>query len=401
MVLVAAACVLVAAAAAATAAVRSSVFFKDTTTTPIPSTSLVNTSSSKEDSSKNNNSPSLAKDASGAIIDHMGCVTSRCNTSSRRSSSSIGKNINNNEKNDNIQPHPPKQQQLQQQQTGVNEMEHTFTISDYETPTLSHFEVLRCVGRGAFGKVSVVEHRKERRLYALKYIDKTACAAKRSALNVVRERMLLEVVQSPFVCNLRYAFHDTHYVYMALDLMLGGDLRFHLSRHGMLAERLVRFYVACLVLALNALRTLRVVHRDIKPDNVLLCAAGYAHLSDFNVATQQLHPRIPLRSIAGSRAYMAPEIQVLLPRLNNNQRQKHHQKQNQPPQAQQQQQGADLDDRNNLDTPERPEIQEPHRQFPQQQSPPSVTYGPEVDWWSLGITVYELLIGTVRQKKNM
>lgn len=94
---------------------------------------------------------------------------------------------------------------------------------------------------------------------------------------------------------------------MVLDLMLGGDLRFHLDRNGNLKEEVVRFYVAELACALDYLHNLQIVHRDIKPDNVLLDERGHVHLTDFNIAVH-FSSRRPLTSIAGSMAYMAPEV---------------------------------------------------------------------------------------------
>jgi serine/threonine kinase 32 len=121
-------------------------------------------------------------------------------------------------------------------------------------------------------------------------------------------------------------------MFMVLDLMLGGDLRFHLDRAGNMKEDVVRFYVAELALGLDYLHKLQIVHRDLKPDNVLLDEKGHAHLTDFNIAVH-FSPKRPLSSVAGSMAYMAPEV---------------------------------LAKRGYLST---------------------------VDWWSLGVTAYELLFG--------
>ncbi len=96
-------------------------------------------------------------------------------------------------------------------------------------------------------------------------------------------------------------------MFMVLDLMLGGDLRFHLDRNGNMREEIVRFYMAELALALDYLHSIQIVHRDLKPDNVLLDEKGHAHITDFNIAVH-FSPRRALTSIAGSMAYMAPEV---------------------------------------------------------------------------------------------
>ncbi|KAI8364654.1 kinase-like domain-containing protein [Radiomyces spectabilis] len=173
---------------------------------------------------------------------------------------------------------------------------------------LSHFYLLRVIGKGAFGKVRIVQHKQTLCEYALKYISKERAIELQATNNIIAERRLLQRIEYPLIVNLRYAFHDEANLFMVLDLMLGGDLRFHLDRQGALSELQVRFYVADIALALYYLHQRRIAHRDIKPDNILLDSKGHAHLSDFNVATQFDDAR-PLRwSCAGSLAYMAPEI---------------------------------------------------------------------------------------------
>ncbi|TPX31709.1 hypothetical protein SmJEL517_g05012 [Synchytrium microbalum] len=172
---------------------------------------------------------------------------------------------------------------------------------------LNHFMLLRSVGKGAFGKVRVVQHKGSNQIYALKYINKSKCIKMKAVENIVQERRLLEEINCTFVCNLRFAFQDDENLFMILDLMLGGDLRFHLDRMGCFKEDMVRFYAAEIACALDYLHSKRIVHRDLKPDNVLLDEKGHAHLTDFNIAVH-FKPDKPLTAVAGSMAYMAPEI---------------------------------------------------------------------------------------------
>ncbi|KAJ3029603.1 hypothetical protein HDV00_009531 [Rhizophlyctis rosea] len=172
---------------------------------------------------------------------------------------------------------------------------------------LNHFNLLRSVGKGAFGKVRVVQHKHTQQIYALKYINKEKCIKMRAVENIIQERRLLEEVECAFVCNLRFAFQDDENMFMVLDLMLGGDLRFHLDRMGTFTEDMVRFYVAEVASGLKYLHSKRIVHRDLKPDNVLLDEKGHAHLTDFNIAVHYREDR-PLTAVAGSMAYMAPEV---------------------------------------------------------------------------------------------
>lgn len=153
----------------------------------------------------------------------------------------------------------------------------------------------------------MVQHKQTRELYALKYINKSKCVKMKAVANIIQERRLLEEIDHPFVVNLRYAFQDDENCFFVLDLMLGGDLRFHLERLGSLPEDTVRFYVAQLSSALAFLHENHIMHRDLKPDNILLDATGHAHLTDFNIAVHYTERR-PLSGIAGSMAYMAPEV---------------------------------------------------------------------------------------------
>ncbi|OBZ91519.1 Serine/threonine-protein kinase 32A, partial [Choanephora cucurbitarum] len=173
---------------------------------------------------------------------------------------------------------------------------------------LSHFALLRSVGKGAFGKVRVVQHKGTKKLYALKYINKDKCLEMNATKNIISERNLLENINYGLIVNLRYAFQDDENLFMVLDLMLGGDLRFHLDRMGKLPERFVRFYAAEISLSLNYLHKQHIIHRDLKPENILLDEKGHVHLSDLNIAVQLTSKKKSLTTIAGSLAYISPEI---------------------------------------------------------------------------------------------
>ncbi|KAF7552483.1 hypothetical protein G7046_g7404 [Stylonectria norvegica] len=171
---------------------------------------------------------------------------------------------------------------------------------------LNHFRLLRVVGRGAFGKVRIVERKDTNLSFALKYIRKDEVVRSESVRNIIRERRMLEYVNHPFICNLRYSFQDIEYMYLVVDLMSGGDLRFHISRKTF-TEDAVRFWIAELGCALRYIHAQNIIHRDVKPDNVLLDADGHVHLTDFNVASDVV-PNRTLTSKSGTLAYLAPEV---------------------------------------------------------------------------------------------
>ncbi|GJC87534.1 serine/threonine-protein kinase 32C [Colletotrichum liriopes] len=190
---------------------------------------------------------------------------------------------------------------------------------------LNHFRLLRVVGRGAFGKVRIVERKDTNLSFALKYIRKDEVVRSESVRNIIRERRMLEHVNHPFICNLRYSFQDIEYMwdnppdtarrllltfllarYLVVDLMSGGDLRFHISRKTF-TEDAVRFWIAELGCALRYIHSQNIIHRDVKPDNVLLDADGHVHLTDFNVASDIIPGKV-LSSKSGTLAYLAPEV---------------------------------------------------------------------------------------------
>ncbi|OKL56229.1 hypothetical protein UA08_08382 [Talaromyces atroroseus] len=179
-------------------------------------------------------------------------------------------------------------------------------VASTDEVNLNHFRLLRVVGKGAFGKVRIVERRDSGLTFALKYIRKEEVVRSESVRNIIRERRMLEHLNHPFLCNLRYSFQDIEYIYIVVDLMNGGDLRFHISRK-CFTEEAVRFWMAELGCALRYIHSQGIVHRDLKPDNVLLDSQGHVHLADFNVASD-FKPGRPLTSKSGTLAYLAPEV---------------------------------------------------------------------------------------------
>ncbi|KAI8610862.1 serine/threonine-protein kinase 32A [Chytriomyces sp. MP71] len=132
---------------------------------------------------------------------------------------------------------------------------------------LAHFELVKEIGKGAFGKVKIVKHKQTGKEYALKYIAKDLCVEKKAINSIILERVMLEDIHCPFVCNLRYAFQDDEYLFMVIDLKPGGDLRYLIGRVGALKEDIAKFMIAEVMLGIMYLHSRRVVHKDIKPEN--------------------------------------------------------------------------------------------------------------------------------------
>ncbi|XP_058527243.1 serine/threonine-protein kinase 32C isoform X3 [Ochotona princeps] len=180
-------------------------------------------------------------------------------------------------------------------------------FDDKEDVNFDHFQILRAIGKGSFGKVCIVQKRDTEKMYAMKYMNKQQCIERDEVRNVFRELQILQEVEHGFLVNLWYSFQDEEDMFMVVDLLLGGDLRYHLQQNVQFSEDTVRLYVCEMALALDYLRSQRIIHRDVKPDNILLDEQGHAHLTDFNIATIVKEGE-RATALAGTKPYMAPEI---------------------------------------------------------------------------------------------
>uniref|UniRef100_A0A672GLL7 Serine/threonine kinase 32A n=1 Tax=Salarias fasciatus TaxID=181472 RepID=A0A672GLL7_SALFA len=107
-------------------------------------------------------------------------------------------------------------------------------------------------------------------MYAMKYMNKLKCVERNEVRNVLKELQIMQNLEHPFLVNFWYSFQDEEDMFMVVDLLLGGDLRYHLQQNVHFSESTVKLYVCELALALGYLRSKRIIHRDIKPDNILL-----------------------------------------------------------------------------------------------------------------------------------
>lgn len=183
--------------------------------------------------------------------------------------------------------------------------------TEYETDnvvavTKNHFQFHYVIGKGGFGKVWKVEMKKTNRLFAMKEMLKCRIISKRSVTSVMNERKLLSSLKHPFLVNMHYAFQDRENLYLVMDLLNGGDLRYHISKHRKFTEEQTRFFLACLILCLEYSHNKGVIHRDIKPENLVFDSTGYLRLTDFGIA--RIWNPENAKDTSGTPGYMAPEV---------------------------------------------------------------------------------------------
>ncbi|XP_064628908.1 ribosomal protein S6 kinase alpha-3-like [Lineus longissimus] len=174
----------------------------------------------------------------------------------------------------------------------------------------SHFELLKVLGQGSFGKVFLVRKitgSDAGTLYAMKVLKKATLKV-RDRQRTKMERDILADVDHPFIVKLHYAFQTEGKLYLILEFLRGGDLFTRLSKEVMFTEEDVKFYLAELALALDHLHKVGIIYRDLKPENILLDADGHVKLTDFGLSKESIFEEKKTYSFCGTVEYMAPEV---------------------------------------------------------------------------------------------
>lgn len=147
------------------------------------------------------------------------------------------------------------------------------------------FEPLKVIGRGAFGEVRLVQKRDTGHVYAMKILRKADMLEKEQVAHVRAERDILVEADHQWVVKMYYSFQDVMNLYLIMEFLPGGDMMTLLMKKDTLSEESTQFYIAETALAIDSIHKLGFIHRDIKPDNLLLDAKGHIKLSDFGLCT--------------------------------------------------------------------------------------------------------------------
>ncbi|CAD8213148.1 unnamed protein product [Paramecium octaurelia] len=169
---------------------------------------------------------------------------------------------------------------------------------------ITHFKLLKTLGKGACGKVLLVKKKNKNTQYAMKIVSKQR--AKEEYIQA--ERFILQHITHPFITKLHFAFQSDSKLYLIMDFCQGGELFFHLRRAYKFSEEQSKFYICEIIVALEHLHKNKILYRDLKPENILICSDGHIKLIDFGLSKILSDIKTRSHSVVGTPEYLAPEI---------------------------------------------------------------------------------------------
>ncbi|SHO76400.1 Similar to S.cerevisiae protein YPK1 (Serine/threonine protein kinase) [Malassezia sympodialis ATCC 42132] len=192
--------------------------------------------------------------------------------------------------------------------TGEIRVQMAFKSQVGKSLSIESFELLKVIGKGSFGKVMQVRKKDTSRIYALKIIRKAHIISRSEVTHTLAERTVLAQVNCPFIVPLKFSFQSPDKLYLGLAFVNGGELFHHLQREGRFSEERSRFYAAELFCALEHLHSFHVIYRDLKPENILLDFTGHIALCDFGLCKLNMGDKETTHTFCGTPEYLAPEL---------------------------------------------------------------------------------------------
>ncbi|GKZ16947.1 hypothetical protein AbraIFM66951_010664 [Aspergillus brasiliensis] len=192
--------------------------------------------------------------------------------------------------------------------TGSIKIGVSFVENKQRSMKLEDFELLKVVGKGSFGKVMQVMKKDTGRIYALKTIRKAHIISRSEVTHTLAERSVLSQINNPFIVPLKFSFQSPEKLYLVLAFVNGGELFHHLQREQRFDINRARFYTAELLCALECLHGFKVIYRDLKPENILLDYTGHIALCDFGLCKLDMKDEDRTNTFCGTPEYLAPEL---------------------------------------------------------------------------------------------
>jgi protein kinase A len=194
------------------------------------------------------------------------------------------------------------------------------------------FTMQRTLGVGSFGRVKLAKYKQDGKMYAVKFMKKHEIIKLKQVDHINNEKRLMAQINFPFIVNMMGYSKDDCYIYIVMEVVTGGELFTHLRKARKFDNEQSKFYGAQVADAFKHIHSKNIIHRDLKPENILLCANGYSKLTDFGFA-KILEPGTRTYTLCGTPEYIAPEVLL------------------------------------------------------------NKGHGKPVDWWTLGILIYEMIVG--------